>query len=66
MKKFIEEILSIQTFLDVLYNFGSFYKDYDYEANMIDFYNSSDKKLASLVKIQNGYLSLMMVIVMEY
>lgn len=34
MKKFIEEILNNQTFLDILYNFGSFYKGFDYLKNM--------------------------------
>lgn len=50
MKKFIEEILNNQTFLDVLYNFGSFYKGSDYEQNMSDFYNSSDKKVSFISK----------------
>lgn len=50
MKKFIEEILNNQTFLDVLYNFGSFYKGSDYESNISDFYNSSDKKVSFISK----------------
>ena len=50
MKKFIEEILNNQTFLDVLYNFGSFYKDSDYEKHMNYFYNSSDKKVSFISK----------------
>lgn len=50
MKKFIEEILNNQTFLDVLYNFGSFYKGSDYESNISDFYNSSDKKVNFISK----------------
>lgn len=50
MKKFIEEILNNQTFLDVFYNFGNFYKDSDYEKNMSDFYNSSDKTIQYISK----------------
>lgn len=40
MNKFIKEILKNETFLDVFYNFGSFYKGSDYEQNMSNFYNS--------------------------
>lgn len=50
MKKFIEEILNNQTFLDVLYNFGSFYKGSDYEQNMSNFYNSSYKTVSFISK----------------
>lgn len=50
MKKFIEEVLNNQTFLDVLYNFGSFYKGSDYEQGMSDFYNSSDRKISFISK----------------
>lgn len=50
MKKFIEEILNNQTFLDVLYNFESFYKGSDYEQNMSNFYNSSYKTVRFISK----------------
>lgn len=50
MKKFIEEILSNQTFLDILYNFGIFYKNSDCEKSMSDFYNSSDSKISFISK----------------
>ena len=33
-----------------MYNFGSFYKGSDYEQNMDDFYNSSDKKIGFISK----------------
>lgn len=53
MRNFIEEIFNNKTFLDVLYNFGSFYKGSDYEQNMNDFYNSSDKKIGFISKNTN-------------
>ena len=50
MSKFIEEILKNETFLDVIYNFASFYKGSDYEQNMSNFYNNSDKKVRFISK----------------
>ena len=50
MSKFIEEILKNETFLDVFYNFASFYKGSDYEQNMSNFYNNSDKTVRFISK----------------
>lgn len=50
MKKLIEDILNNQTFLDVFYNFISFYKNSDYEKNIGELYNSSDRKISFISK----------------
>ena len=51
MNKFIKGILSNEIFLDVIYNFGSFYNNSDYEDQMFKFINNNvDLKVSFISK----------------